>query len=56
MIYGTEDKNSADLDKYYSVNFYDPPYGQMIMSSEVVKWLCRNRAKDYFDEMERINK
>ena len=54
MIFGSEDKNSADLDKYYSVNFYNPPYGQMIMSSEVVKWLCRNRAKDYFEEMERV--
>ena len=46
----------ANLDKYNAVSFSDPPYGQMIMSSEVVKWLCINRAKDYFDEMESINK
>ena len=44
----------ANLDEYTSVTFSDPPYGQMIMSSEVVKWLCRNRAKDYFEEMERV--
>lgn len=44
----------ANLDEYTSVTFSDPPYGQMIMSSEVVKWLCRNRAKDYFEEMEKV--
>ena len=48
--------HSANLDIYNSVIFADAPYGTMIMESKIVKWLCRNRAKDYFDEMERINK
>ena len=51
----TENLKPANLDVYTYVTFSDPPYGQMIMSSEVVKWLCINRAKDYFEEMERIN-
>ena len=43
--------HSANLDVYNSVIFADAPYGTMIMESKIVKWLCRNRAKDYFDEM-----
>lgn len=42
---------SANLDIYNSVRFADAPYGTMIMESKIVKWLCTNRAKDYFDEM-----
>lgn len=42
---------SANLDIYNSVRFADAPYGTMIMESKIVKWLCRNRAKDYFDKM-----
>lgn len=43
--------NSANLDVYNSVVFSDGSHGTMIMESKIVKWLCRNRAKDYFDEM-----
>ena len=43
--------NSANLDIYNSVIFSDAPYGTMIMESKIVKWLCRNRAKDYFDKL-----
>jgi hypothetical protein len=43
--------NPANLDVYNSVIFSDGSYGTMIMESKIVKWLCRNRAKDYFDEM-----
>ena len=42
---------SANLDIYNSVRFSDGSHGTMIMESKIVKWLCRNRAKDYFDEM-----
>ena len=48
---GNDFPYSANLDIYNSVRFTDAPYGTMIMESKIVKWLCRNRAKDYFDEM-----
>ena len=48
---GNEFPNSANLDVYNSVIFSDGSHGTMIMESKIVKWLCRNRAKDYFDEM-----
>lgn len=55
MVIDIKNIKPANLDEYTSVTFSDPPYGQMIMSSEVVKWLCINRAKDYFEEMEKVN-
>ncbi len=48
---GNQFPYSANLDVYNSVIFSDAPYGTMIMESKIIKWLCRNRAKDYFDEM-----
>jgi hypothetical protein len=46
-----EFSNSANLDVYNSIIFSDGIHGTMIMESKIVKWLCRNRAKDYFYEM-----
>ena len=48
---GNDFPYSANLDIYNSVRFTDAPYGTMIMESKIVRWLCRNRAKDYFDKM-----
>jgi hypothetical protein len=48
---GNQFPNSANLDMYNSVIFSDGSHGTMIMESKIVKWLCKNRAKDYFDEM-----
>jgi len=51
VVGAKEDQSSANLDVYNSVSFVDGDKGTMIMDSKIVKWLIKNKAQDYFDEL-----